>query len=134
MHMRGGTVPKDWVQTDKPRRASCSFCLHSKRVLCTCSREFPPLHLWRIVPCHLSCKSWKSPCVDEFVSFIFSTRSLNYEFTENVKSNMLKTSRFCHMWNVLSYTSSLTVSCCFTSESIKELWTKGHNLLVNSVF
>lgn len=59
----------------------------------------PPPHsaLWRIVPCHLSCKWWKSPCGDEFVSFICSTRSLN------VKSNMLNSSRFCHMWNQLLF-------------------------------
>lgn len=71
-YMRGGTVPKDRVQTDKPRLASGSFCLHSKEACsATCSREFSPHSaLWRIVPCHLSCKWWKSPCVDEFVSFI----------------------------------------------------------------
>ncbi len=28
-YMRGGTVPKDQVHTDKPRLASGSFCLHS---------------------------------------------------------------------------------------------------------
>lgn len=103
------------------------FCYLQQRV-------FPPLRPLKNSSLSFVLQMVEIPLCRWICIIYFLTRSLTYEFTENVKSNMLKTSRICHMWNVLSHTSSSTVSCCFTSESIKELWTKEENLLVNYVF